>query len=97
MNNVIRADFERKDNPADRRTIRTLTDWRQHSAPGDFARLIFAPVFTARAVYGAGVPMEFCDALHDLLDGGDVGLLNAGEKVFAVVDLDTLQTISGAA
>lgn len=79
------------------RAIRTLTDWRLHSAPGDFSRALWIPQPMARAYYGADTPMEFCDSVLDLLDGGDVAFLNTGEKIVAVLDLDAFEALAEAA
>ncbi len=77
-----------------RRAIRTLTEWRFHSSPGDVSRVIWAPVTVARAFYGSPISENFCLELKDIIGGGDLALVNIGDEIIASMPLENFQTLA---
>ncbi|GJL93400.1 hypothetical protein [Hyphococcus sp.] len=91
MSYISKIEPERK-----RLADRVLTDWAFFSEIGDFARAIFAPTFTSRAIYGSPITAGCLFFLERLLLGADVVVVQSFKRKIVVLPEESFVAIMEA-
>ena len=73
-----------------------LSGWLEFANTGDVARVILAPIATARAIYGSPITAGGLVFLERLLNGGDIAVVQSFNRKLVVMPEESFLAIMEA-